>query len=372
MHKLTETGLLITSSGWKEAAPESLKITESISLIHNAPFHGVTANKGHPIINFNTEQSAVNLAGTIIHEDWHYVVHDGPYWSSVSNFDDENKDKFPPLNHPWISENGTRLSLLSECEVYGIETKFYLQLLQWGGLDDTRLVEVTEKLLKNKENAKNAISLLKQNPGSLNDKGKEWLDKNEKLWEEINNGFQTHLNEVYLNRIFSSEDRNVRKIGYKTLIELDKNAVGENNTYLEKYREEISRDSNVLSLLNQASPLVNTDAKEEFRSIAKNRLNEPNIVEKLMNKIDERTQTPKESDGDRWGDYFLMGDSYFVCEGQRERIERKFSEYIARENHQGLLERITTSEDIPPTLQEIAKSQLEKVKQPQETNLNNV
>lgn len=359
LNKLTEAAIFIRLSGWLEAVPQSLKITESINLIDDAPFHGVTANKGHPIIALNDEVSALALAGTMIHEDWHYVVHDGPYWGHVQDFDYENRDKFPSLKHPWISENGTRVSLLSECEVYGMESKFHLQLLNWGGINDKQVVKITEKLLKHKENAKDAISLLRQNPEYLNDKGKEWLSKNELLWEEINSGFQAQLTEYYLDRIFSIEDRNAGRIGYRALIELDKNTSCENNTYLEKYFEEISRDNVALSLLNQASPFVNSGAKEEFRSIARNRLIEPSILEKLMNEIEIRTQTRKESDRERWGDYFLMGDSWLVCESHREDIGRKFSEFIADEDHVGLLEQIATSEAIPPPLQELAKIRIE-------------
>ena len=348
LKKLTEVGIFISLSKWQEVAPDSLKITEALSLIHDAPFHGVTAGRGHPILALSDERSAVLFAGTMIHEDAHYVVHEGPYYDNVASYEYANREIFPPVEHPWISKNKTRLGLLNECQAYGMESKFYLHLLNWGGLDNNQVTDVVKELLRHKENANKAIKLLNENHEFLNEAGKKWLGEIENLWQEINQGTRYQL-DSRLDEFIGTDGWDLKNISYKHLIESyqeDEHGL-DSKVHLEKFSRVLKEETGALFVQNLANELINKskDAPQVFKDLVLSRLQD----EDIQTSLDSCIQGLMKDESTKRTGYITLSETCNVFSGNSEKQTKYLGQlagYVLGENNTQLLEELAQSDEL--------------------------
>ena len=176
IEKLFEAALLIDKVEWLKSNPASLKGIESISVLESAPFKGLAAG-GHAIIVIDEKATPLSLAETIIHEDDHHKNITRFHKICMDEFKTRKDENSPAnLQHPWLGKrnDGLTSELLFELSAYGTATSFFLKVWDTEGRADLfKCLEIVEKFIPYKRDAKLAIKLAKENSNCLNEDGRQ-------------------------------------------------------------------------------------------------------------------------------------------------------------------------------------------------------
>ena len=197
--KLFEAAALIDRVGWTNSNPESLKNTESICILESATTFKAIAGAGHTIIVMDEKTSPISLSDTLIHEDDHNKNRDRFNKIFIHELKTRKENESPAnIQHPWFREkNGSTSVLLFELSAYGTATSFLLDVWDTEGKSSLfKSIELVEKFIPYKRNAKLAIKLAKENSKHLNEDGKKWLTEMETLWDKLDKRIHPNIQAI--------------------------------------------------------------------------------------------------------------------------------------------------------------------------------
>lgn len=174
IEKLNGAAGLIVKSGWRETMNTSLKLTESVHIVTGMHSAGMAGLSGHPLLSIENSDDEYDLARTIIHEDDHYVFRNDKKFTSPYR-------KTPLVNHTWVPD-GFRVSLIEELFTYKTGVLFYYRLLSSNLVSETKVRKITDSIISNLKDAKQAIELLEKEPQFLNEDGLYLLNEAREFW----------------------------------------------------------------------------------------------------------------------------------------------------------------------------------------------
>ena len=352
LEKLVQATELIKESSWGGVSPDSLKMTECIFLVSEAPFAGKAGRKNHPIVVLISNTDTVDFAGSIIHEDYHHVVNSWTNNSQISIFDSDNAGGAPAVEHLWVG-NKSRSSLLDECFTYGKETRFYLCLFEQKDITVEQKAGLIKKIASNIKQSKTALEILNKDSGIMHEAALGYIFEANKIWNSICDSFDSVINSS-----LSSSESSIRQAAYSACASRvnDNNDEPKSNLYRICFERKVAQEDSAIVLNN----LILYASLPDLKMLG--------LAQKCFMKDDIQQRWLGITDGflskadTRVFGYMTIVEGYQACIGeQKDFYSKKFTDTLQQEENAEILKEVSTHTFIPLELQKLASQRLQEL-----------